>query len=104
MNATVLKNLTETLEKFLENNMNVYFCLFFFNRSSGNRHCKEARSIPKMPSQGILVLTAKIIHGKQVLDLSFNHCHQLFRHAMHATALENWSSSIGQVSWPTHLG
>ena len=97
MNATFLKNLTETLEKFLENNLNVFF--FVFNRSGGNRHCKEASSISKMPSQGILVLTARIIHGKQVLDLSFNHCHQLFRHAMWDMAVEIWFAYIGQVSW-----
>ena len=50
-----------------------------------------------MAGQGVVVLTAGIIHEKQVLDLSFNHCHQLFRHAMWIMAVEIWFAYIGQV-------
>ena len=48
--------------------MDILGVLFVFNWGGVDRLCEEARSMPNMPSQQVLVLNAGIIYGRPVLD------------------------------------
>ena len=52
-----------------------------------------------LPSQRVVLLTAGIIHGRPVLDVSLTPLPPESTHAMRDTAVGIWFAYFGQVSW-----